>query len=79
MKRKIGTIVDDKLLKSVKQRAALEGKAISSLIEDALARFLDRDPARDDALRSLEKFASHGGLLPREDIEEILREDILAP
>lgn len=78
MKRKIGTIVDDKLLKSVKQRAALEGKAISGLIEDALSRYLERDPAKEDALRSLEKFASHGGLLAREDIDEILREDVLA-
>ena len=79
MKQKIGTIVDGKLLKSVKQRAALEGKAISGLIEDALSRYLDRDPAADDALRALEKFASHGGFLPREDIEEILREETLAP
>jgi len=36
-------------------------------------------PTADDALRALEKFASHGGLLPREDIEEILREETLAP
>jgi predicted transcriptional regulator len=79
MKQKIGTIVDGKLLKSVKQRAALEGKALSGLIEDALAGYLDRSPGGDDALRALEKFASHGGLLPREDIEEILREDVLAP
>jgi predicted transcriptional regulator len=79
MKQKIGTIVDGKLLKSVKQRAAFEGKAISALIEDALSRYLDRDPAADDALRALEKFASHGGLLPREDIDEILREETLAP
>lgn len=79
MKQKIGTIVDGKLLRSVKQRAAHEGKAISGLIEDALARYLDRDPGGDDALRSLEKFASHGGLLPPEEIEDILRDDTLAP
>jgi len=77
VKQKIGTIVDGKLLRSVKQRAALEGKAISGLIEDALARYLASDPAKDDALRSLAKFASHGGLLPPDDLDAILREEML--
>lgn len=54
MKKKIGTIVEEKLLASAKQRAAAEDRA-------------------------LDKFASHGGLLQREEIEEILNEDILAP
>ena len=78
MKKKIGTIVDDGLLANAKQRAALEKRALSGLIEDALAGYLDRSPGREEALRSLEKFASHGGLLPPEEIDEILEEDTLA-
>jgi len=78
MKKKIGTIVDDGLLANAKQRAALEKRALSGLIEDALAGYLDRSPGREEALRSLEKFASHGGLLPPEEIDQILVEDTLA-
>jgi predicted transcriptional regulator len=79
MKKKIGTIIDDGLLAGAKQRAAVEKRALSGLIEDALSGYLERSPKREDALRSLEKFASHGGLLPQEEIEEILEEDALTP
>jgi len=77
MKKKIGTIVDEKLLVSVKQRAAAEDRSLAGLIEDALAGYLGRGPASADHLRALDKFVSHGGLLQHEEIEEILGEDIL--
>lgn len=79
MKKKIGTIVDEKLLASVKQRAAAEDRPLAGLIEEALSGYLGRGPAATDHLRTLDKFVSHGGLLQREEIEEILNEDILAP
>ncbi len=78
MKKKIGTIIDDGLLAGAKQRAALEKRALSGLIEDALAGYLDRSPGREEALRALAKFTSHGGLLPPEEIDEILEEDVLS-
>lgn len=77
MKKKIGTIIDDGLLAGVKQRAALEKRAMSGLIEDAVAGYLDRGPSRDEALRSLAKFTSYGGLLPVDEIDEILEVDTL--
>ena len=43
MKKKIGTIIDDALLAGAKQRAALEKRALSGLIEDALVGYLDLD------------------------------------
>ena len=79
MKKKIGTIIDDGLLAGAKQRAAVERRTLSGLIEDALSGYLGGGPGREDALRALAKFASHGGLLPTEEIDEILEEDILAP
>lgn len=79
MKKKIGTILDEKLLVSVKQRAAAEDRPLASLIEEAISDYLGRGPAAEDHLRALDKFVSHGGLLQREEIEEILNEDILAP
>jgi len=79
MKKKIGTVIDDGLLAGAKQRAALEKRPLSGLFEDALVGYLDRSPGSDEALRALAKFTSHGGLLPPEEIDEILAEDTLAP
>jgi len=79
MKKKIGTIIDDNLLAGAKQRAALERRPLAGLIEDALNGYLDGAPPRDDALRALAKFTAHAGLLPSEEIDEILEEDALAP
>jgi hypothetical protein len=79
MKKKVGTVIDDGLLAGAKQRAALEKRPLAGLIEDALTGYLDRSPGRDEALRALAKFTSHGGLLPPGEIDEILEEDALAP
>lgn len=79
MKKKIGTIIDDGLLAGAKQRAALERRTLSGLIEDALRGYVEQSPGREDSLRALAKFASTGGLLPPEEIDEILADDTLAP
>jgi hypothetical protein len=79
MKKKIGTIVDEKLLASLKQRAALEDRPLAVLIEEALSGYLGRGPTGTDHLRALEMFISHGGLLQRKEIGEILEEDIFSP
>jgi predicted transcriptional regulator len=79
MRKKIGTIIDEGLLSGAKQRAALERRTLSGLIEDALRGYVEQSPGREDSLRALAKFTSHGGLLPPEEIDEILEEDTLAP
>jgi len=79
MKKKIGTIIDDGLLAGAKQRAALERRTLSGVIEDALSGYLASGPGREDSLRALAKFTSYGGLLRPEEIDEILEEDVLAP
>ncbi|OGD21099.1 MAG: hypothetical protein A2W03_00850 [Candidatus Aminicenantes bacterium RBG_16_63_16] len=79
MKKKVGTIIDDGLLAGAKQRAALERRPLSGVIEDALSGYLEGCLGREDSLRALAKFTSYGGLLPPEEIDEILEEDTLAP
>lgn len=80
MKKKIGTIIDDGLLAGVKQRAAAERRPLAGVIEDALSRYLGEDRAtRMDASRALARFTAQAGLLPTEEIDEILEEDFLAP
>lgn len=77
MKRKIGTVLEENLLVTAKHRAALEGRALSDLLQDALNNYLQQDPSRNDAVRACEKFCSHGSSLKREEIDEILQEDML--
>lgn len=79
IKIKVGTIIDDELLAGVKQRAVLEKRTLSSLIEDALSGYLERSPGGAEALRALAKFTSHGGLLEAGELDEILLEDALSP
>ncbi len=80
MKKKIGTIIDDGLLAGVKQRAAAERRPLSGVIEDALSGYLgETRTTRADASRALARFTARAGLLPSEEIGEILEEDSLAP
>lgn len=79
MKKKIGTVIDDALLAGAKQRAALERRPLAGLIEEALDGYLEGAPGRKDGLRALAKFTAQPGILPPEEIDEILDEDMLAP
>ncbi|MBM3294391.1 MAG: hypothetical protein FJY82_07670 [Candidatus Aminicenantes bacterium] len=79
MKKKVGTIINESLLAGAKQRAALERRPLSVLIEDALNGYLEGESDRGEALRALAKFTSHGALLSPSEIDEILQEDMLSP
>ena len=45
MKQKIGTLIDEKVMRLAKRRAAEEGRALSDLIQDALVQYLSPDAA----------------------------------
>jgi hypothetical protein len=79
MKKKIGTVIDDALLAGAKQRAALERRPLAGVIEDALNGYLETAPGRGEAPRALAKFTAQAGLLPPDEIDEILEEDALVP
>ncbi len=42
MKRKVGTVIDEELLRRAKVLAASDGKPLSTVLEDALRQYLDR-------------------------------------
>lgn len=51
MKRKIGTILDENVLRRAKRRAAEEGRPLSHLIQDAIEHYLSSrsaEPAKRD-------------------------------
>lgn len=78
MKRKIGTVIEEDVLIEAKQRAAQEGRALADVIQDSLTHYLHEDVERSDAVRACEKFCSHGSALDRDEIDELLQEDMLA-
>ena len=45
MKKKIGTLIDQKIMRLAKRRAAEEGRPLSDLIQDALVQYLSPDAA----------------------------------
>ena len=56
MKRKIGTMLEQDVLRRAKRRAADENRPLSDVIQDALERYLSGDlaePARRDAAYQL--------------------------
>jgi len=78
MKRKIGTVIELALLTEAKQRAAQEDRALAEVIQDALGHYLHEVVGRGDAVRACAKFCAHGSSLNRQEIDELLREDVLA-
>ena len=78
MKKKIGTVVESDVLVGAKERAAREGRALADIIQDALINYLHEDVTRIDAVRACNRFCSHGSTLGRSEIDELLKEDMLA-
>jgi hypothetical protein len=78
MKKKIGTLLDEEILSKAKKRAQRDGRALADIIQDALNRYLHESGPTEDAVRAAERFCSHGATLRLDDVDEILREDILA-
>jgi hypothetical protein len=79
MKKKIGTVLEAGILTEAKQRAVQESRPLSDIIQDALGYYLHEDVERNgsDALRACEKFCSYGSSLDRQQIDELLQEDML--
>lgn len=78
MKKKIGTLLEEEILKQAKARAHRDGRALADVIQDALDQYLHGANSNEDSVRAAEKFCSHGVSLRLDEIDEILREDVLA-
>jgi hypothetical protein len=78
MKKKIGTLLEEEILSKAKERARRDRRPLADVIQDALDRYLHGASSNEDAVRAAEKFCSHGASLRLDEIDEILREDMLA-
>lgn len=76
MKRKIGTILETDILTEAKERAVRDRRSLADIIQDALISYLHDEAPRKDALRACDKFCSHGSALERQEIDELLQEEM---
>ncbi len=76
MKQKIGTVLEQDVLRRAKRRAADESRPLSDVIQDALERYLSQgvpQPARRDAAYQL--FCERPMLLVPEQLKTVLEHD----
>ncbi len=75
-KVKIGTVLDEDILRRLKERAAREGRTIAALIEEAVLKYEQEEAfAREMRLRALESVFAVKFNISREDFEAIMEED----
>ncbi|MCZ6623147.1 MAG: hypothetical protein O7B35_02735 [Deltaproteobacteria bacterium] len=75
MRRKVGTVLSEEILKKTKIRAAQEGKTLSQVLETALQIYLDRQKEPDGA-RLVEKSWGLFHISPKE-LKEAMKGDLL--
>lgn len=76
MKQKVGTVLEQNVLRRAKRRAADERRPLSEVIQDALERYLFEgvaQPARRDAAYQL--FCERPMLLAPEQMKSVLEHD----
>ena len=75
MKQKVGTLIEENVLRKAKRRAAGEGRPLSDLIQDALESYLSRtvDPTRREAAYQL--YCERPMKLTSSQLKAVLEED----
>lgn len=77
MKKKIGTLIDEEVIKLAKRRAIEEGRPLNDLIQDALTSYLNRgvpEPRARDAAYRL--FCDQPIRLSPSQFQQVLEEDV---
>jgi hypothetical protein len=76
MKRKVGTLLEEDVLRTAKRRAVDEGRPLSDLIQNAIENYLSSrvvEPAKRDAAFRL--FCDHPMKLTTAQFRAVLEED----
>ena len=76
MKKKVGTLIDEEVIRHAKRRAAEESRPLSDVIQDALVSYLSNkvpDPKKRENAYQL--FCGQPMRISRKQFKEILEED----
>ena len=76
MKQKIGTIIEEEVIRLAKRRAIEENRSLSDLIQDALVSYLGgKAPAVRELEAAYRLFCEQPMKITREQVSEIVNED----
>lgn len=77
MKQKIGTQIEEELMKLAKRKAAEEGRSISDLIQDALVQYLRKNTTAPSERRMAHHvFCERPMKLTLEQLRHVLKENM---
>ena len=80
MKQKVGTLLEEDLVKEVRRVAAEDGRRMSDVISDALIGYLaERRPDQQRAMRAYRVFCESPMPMEPADLQLIVDDDMLAP
>ena len=76
MKRKVGTLLEEEVLKLAKHRALEEGRPLSDVIQESIVHYLsDKLPDPQKSERAYQLFCERPMRLSKEQFNEIIEED----
>ncbi len=76
MKQKIGTLIEEDIMRQAKRRAAGEGRSLSDLIQDALLQYLHKEAAAPKERKmAYHLFCERPMKIPQEELQHVLEED----
>ena len=75
-KEKIGTILDKVVAKKLRDHSSKEGRSLSDIVQDAVARYIQAEGGnRDIRLHAAAQFCSRPFNLTRMELDSLLRGD----
>jgi hypothetical protein len=77
MKKKVGTLLEEEVLKLAKHRALEEGRPLSDVIQESIVHYLSNrvsDPKKRE--RAYQIFCEQPIRISRQQLKEILEEDV---
>jgi hypothetical protein len=77
MKRKVGTLLEEEVLKLAKHRALEEGRPLSDVIQESIVHYLSNklpDPKKRE--RAYQVFCERPMRISKQQLKEILEEDV---
>ncbi|HEV8483035.1 MAG TPA: hypothetical protein VGK99_11455 [Acidobacteriota bacterium] len=76
MKRKIGTVLEERLFKELKKRAADEQRPLAEILHDAVVAYLQLNPSKQESLQAWQWLNSNPIRVSDEDLQAVLRMDM---
>jgi hypothetical protein len=77
MKQKIGTLIEEDIMRLAKRKAAEERRTLSDLIQDALVRYLRKEAATPKERKmAFSLFCERPMKIPRRQLGYVLEEDM---